>query len=63
MDRTTPDTPVIEFQPGESKGISHSWDMKDDDGYLVGPGTYNIIGIMYNSPWNDDREPGNYHPT
>jgi len=39
--------PVIEFYAGESKGISHSWDMKDNYGYSLGPGTYHIVGVMY----------------
>ncbi|MBN1975542.1 MAG: hypothetical protein JW787_18030 [Sedimentisphaerales bacterium] len=60
---TTWDMPVIELSAGESDVIFHSWDMINDDGYLVGPGTYDIFGIMYNSPWNDAREPGNYYPT
>ena len=55
--------PTIELTTGESKGISYSWDMKDDDGYPVGPGTYQVVGIMYNAPWNNAREPGNYYPT
>ena len=29
-----PNMPVIELVAGESKGLSHSWDMKDDDGYF-----------------------------
>jgi len=53
----------IELTAGESKGISHSWDMKNDDGYPVKSGTYQIVGIIYNGPWNYAREPGNYYPT
>ena len=37
----------ITLNAGESQGISNNWDMKDDDGYPVGPGTYHVIGEMY----------------
>jgi hypothetical protein len=42
----------VVFLPGESKGISAVWDMKDNNGNLVGPGTYDAIGWMNNAPWN-----------
>lgn len=42
----------VELSAGELKEISRNWDMKDDDGVLVEPGIYNVVGVMYNEPWN-----------
>ncbi len=56
-------SPGVELLAGESKGISRSWDMKNDYGSFWDPGTYHIVGIMFNEPWNNAREPENYYPT
>ena len=45
-------SPGVELSAGELQEISHNWDMKDDDGVLVEPGIYNVVGVMYNEPWN-----------
>ena len=52
-------SPGINLEAGESQELSYSWDMKDSDGYLVGPGTYHVVGIIYNTPY----APDNYLPT
>ncbi|MBN2591545.1 MAG: hypothetical protein JXA96_16890 [Sedimentisphaerales bacterium] len=49
--------PVVGLPAGESKNLSHSWDMKDDDGYIVGTGTYHIVGIIYNDLLTEVRIP------
>ena len=36
--------------------------MNDNDGNQVGTGTYDIIGLMYNQPWNYYNQ-GGYIPT
>ena len=43
----------IDLLAGESVEIPYSWDMIDDDSDLVGPGVYDIVGVMYNEPWNE----------
>ena len=45
-------SPGVGLSAGELREISHNWDMKDDDGVLVEPGIYNVVGVMYNEPWN-----------
>jgi hypothetical protein len=42
------DTPTVILSAGESKGVSHIWDMIDDNGNLVDPGIYDVVGVMYN---------------
>ena len=42
----------IELSAGESLEESCVWNMKDNDGYLVDAGTYQVVGIMYNGSWN-----------
>jgi hypothetical protein len=32
--------------------MPYIWDMRDDTGYLIVPGIYDVIGVMYNEPWN-----------
>ncbi len=46
-------SPGIELLAGESVEITHTWDMKDDYENLVGQGIYDVVGVMYNAPWND----------
>jgi hypothetical protein len=50
-----PYLPDIKLNAGEFNGISHSWDMKDDYGYLVGPGTYEIVGEIYTYLFDPDN--------
>jgi hypothetical protein len=45
-------TPGIDLSVGESVQLLHVWDMIDDMDILVEPGVYNVVGIMYNQPWN-----------
>lgn len=40
-------SPGIDLAAGQSQELSYSWDMKDNYGYQVGPGTYHVVGIMY----------------
>jgi hypothetical protein len=50
------DMPVITLSAGESTNIPpYNWNMKDDGGNLIGSGTYNVGGIMYNEPWNNNN--------
>jgi len=46
-------SPGITLSAGESEEIRCNWDMKDNDGNLLEPGVYNVVGVMYNEPWND----------
>lgn len=55
-------SPGIALSTGESVELSHIWDMIDDTNSLVEPGVYNVIGVMYNEPWNYDNY-GEYIPT
>ncbi|GAF78502.1 unnamed protein product, partial [marine sediment metagenome] len=48
-------SPGITLSGGEYTDLSHGWDMKDGDGNLVEPGVYNVVGVMYNEPWNYDN--------
>ncbi len=48
-------SPGVELLAGESIEIPHNWDMKDDNDNLVGPGIYDVVGVMYNEPWNYDN--------
>jgi hypothetical protein len=50
-----PTVPEVELLPGEYEELGHSWDMKDNDGVLVEPGLYTVVGLMYNSIWNYDN--------
>jgi hypothetical protein len=45
-------SPGIELSAGESKNIPYIWDMIDDNNNLVAPGIYDVVGVMYNEPWN-----------
>jgi hypothetical protein len=46
-------SPGVELSAGESTHLPpYNWDMKDDLGNLIEPGAYNVIGVMYNEPWN-----------
>ncbi len=56
-------SPGIELSAGASTDLPpYSWDMIDDNSNLVGPGIYDVVGVMYNEPWNYDNH-GNYIPT
>ena len=46
-------SPGVEILSGEYVELFHAWDMKDMDGVLTEPGTYDIFGLMYNAPWNN----------
>jgi hypothetical protein len=37
---------------GASETVNYNWDMKDDNGSLVEPGIYDVVGVIYNQPWN-----------
>jgi len=45
-------SPGVELLAGEPKELTHSWDMSDDDGVVVEPGLYTVVGVMYNQTWN-----------
>jgi hypothetical protein len=45
-------SPGVELLADESKGLTHSWDTSDDDGVVVEPGLYTVVGVMYNQTWN-----------
>ena len=45
-------SPGVDLLAGESIEMPYNWDMKDDNTNLVEPGTYNVVGVMYNQPWN-----------
>ena len=55
--------PDLILSPGESKESSGTWDMENNKGNIVSPGTYNVVGILYNEPWNCVHDPENYIPT
>jgi hypothetical protein len=55
-------SPGVELSAGGSKNIPYIWDMIDDNDNLVAPGIYDVIGVMYNEPWNYDNH-GSYTPT
>ncbi len=40
-------SPGVEISAGETISISHSWDLKDNDGDSVEPGSYYVIGEMF----------------
>ena len=41
-------SPGVEILAGEYVEKTFSWDMKDNNGILVAPGIYNVVGVMYN---------------
>ena len=43
-------SPGVPLSAGEFKEISYSWDMINDNGNLVGPGIYDVIGVTYTLP-------------
>lgn len=45
-------SPGVKLLPGEYEELTHSWGMNDQDGVLVEPGLYTVVGLMYNQPWN-----------
>jgi hypothetical protein len=45
-------SPGIELSSGESINIPYIWDMLDDNDNLVTLGIYDVVGLMYNEPWN-----------
>jgi hypothetical protein len=45
-------SPGVELSVGESKNISYTWDMINDNDSLVDPGIYDVVGVMYNESWN-----------
>jgi hypothetical protein len=55
-------SPGIELSPGGSKNIPYIWDMIDDNNNLVATGIYDVIGVMYNEPWNYNNH-GNPYTT
>jgi len=48
-------SPGIPLLPGEAEEIAHNWDMKDHGAKPVTPGLYDVVGVMYNAPWNDSH--------
>ncbi|MHC4571446.1 MAG: right-handed parallel beta-helix repeat-containing protein [Planctomycetota bacterium] len=56
-------SPGVELLAGESEEIVHSWDMKDYNGNPVEPGMYDVVGVMYNEPWNHYTHGGSYTVT
>jgi hypothetical protein len=54
--------PPVHLSIGESVELSHIWDMIDDNDNLVAPGIYDVVGVMYNGPWNYYNY-GEYVPT
>jgi hypothetical protein len=57
------DMPPVHLSVGESVEIPHIWDMIDDMDNLVEPGIYDVVGVMYNQPWNYYVNNGEYVPT
>lgn len=55
-------SPGVELSAGESQEIQHIWDMGDDYDNMVEPRIYNVVGVMYNEPWNYYNH-GSYIPT
>ncbi len=53
----------INLSIGESIEFSHIWDMIDDMDNLLEPGIYDVVGVMYNQPWNYYDNNGEYVPT
>ena len=41
-------SPGVNILAGEYVEKTFSWDMYDDNGILVAPGIYNVMGVMYN---------------
>ena len=42
----------VDLAPNEFIENSYSWNMIDRNNILIGPGEYDVVGIMYNGPWN-----------
>ena len=56
-------SPGVSLSPGEFEMLPvFNWDMKDDGGKPLEPGTYDVLGVMYNHGWNYYYH-GNYSPT
>lgn len=55
-------SPGIDLSAGESVELLFIWDMIDDTNSLVTPQIYDVVGVMYNQPWNYDNY-GEYIPT
>ena len=56
-------SPGVELFPGESTELTpYDWDKKDGYDNLVEPGIYDVLGVMYNEPWNYHNY-GDYIPT
>jgi len=47
-----PYSPGVRLSVGEHRETRYDWGMKYKDGALVEPGTYDVLGLMYNLPWN-----------
>ena len=45
-------SPGVELFAGTSRNVPYNWNMRDDDDDLIEPGIYNVVGVMYNEPWN-----------
>ena len=55
-------SPSVEILSGQSEDLIYTWDMIGNDENPVDIGTYNVVGLMYNEPWNDFYY-GNYVPS
>ena len=55
-------SPGVEILAGEFEEWIYTWDMIGNDENPVGIGTYNVVGVMYNEPWNDYYY-GSYTPS
>jgi hypothetical protein len=45
-------SPGITLPAGEFEEITYSWDMKDHNDDSVEPAIYDVVGVIYNQPWN-----------
>jgi hypothetical protein len=55
-------SPGVELLAGGYRNIPYIWDMIGDNGNLVTPGIYDVVGVMYNEPWNYNNH-GNPYAT
>jgi len=55
-------SPGVEILAGESEDLIYTWDKKDNSGFPLDAGVYDVFGVIYNEPWNDFYY-GSYTPT
>ena len=54
---------TLTFAPGETKTFSELWDQTDNNGVLVGPGSYEAQGSVEGGPGSDGAIPNDTTPS